>query len=882
MTQRNGNSDKGSASHGQTPRPRPKPRKRSRAPEAPPSASRRTTAPSNSARKSPAKGSGAGARKVGAKRPGRPGKRPTRRSRITRGIAFALLAVFLAAGVVGCVGYFAISKDLPEPGTKPRGRDQSSTITDRNGTELTKLFAEQNRTDRVLADMPIPLRQAVIATEDQRFYEHKGVDPWGVARALWVDITQNKRHGGSTITQQYVVNAFVERENTLTRKVKEAMLAYRVEKELSKDEILELYLNTIYFGHGAYGVESASEVYFGAKVEKLTLAQSAMIAGVIKSPGRYSPYLDPEAAKDRRDTVLMQMNEQGYITPEEMKAAQAEAITPVGLKHASTAAPYFVEYVKARLTEEYGAEALYRSGIKVRTTLDLRMQRAAEKAVADNLNKADDPSAALVAINPVTGEILAMVGGRDFATQQFNVAVQGKRQPGSAFKPFVLASALEQGVSPEQTYPSGPASFPLPDGQTWKVTGAGGGRTGAMRLREATKNSVNSIFAKLILDTDPAKTVKMAERLGVRAGIEPVPAIALGGLEQGVSPLEMASAYGTLAAGGKHTVPYGIAEVSDASNKILYSAETSVTQAIDPALAYLATDILRGVITNGTGTAAQIGRPAAGKTGTTQEYRDAWFVGYTPQLVCAVWVGYPDSQQEMKSVHGRKVTGGSFPAEIWADFMQGALEGAPEVEFAKPKTGLTVVKICSITGDKATEFCPTTISGLFLTKHTPDTCELHAVPIKITIPNVVGMTKEAALAALGKLMLLFKVIEQDMPGVSTGIVGGQTPNAGSQGTTQTVVTITVSNGGAGDLPPKVAFTVSPEQAAVGQPVTFDASASSDNGKIVTYFWEFGDTTKGDGKTTTHSFEQPGTYEVTLWVTDDKDQTSSVSKVVKVN
>jgi len=883
MTQRDGYDDRSASGRGQTPRPRPKPRKRTTTPAAAkgaPSAARsRAAGPTGRSA-----GSGSTARRgPGPQRkpPVRPRARRSRRSRVTRGVLFALLALFLASLVVGCVGYFAIAKDLPEPGTKPRGRDQSSVITDRNGAEIAKLFAEQDRTDRALADIPVPLRQAVISTEDQRYYEHKGVDPFGIARALWVDITQGKRHGGSTITQQYVVNAFVERENTITRKVKEAMLAYRVEKELSKDKILELYLNTIYFGHGAYGVESASEVYFGEKVEKLTLAQSAMIAGVIKSPGRYSPYLDPEAAKNRRDTVLTQMNEQGYITSAEMQAAKAEEIAPVGLKQTAAQAPYFVEYVKARLTEEYGAEALYRSGMNVRTTIDLRMQKAAEKAVADNLNKVGDPSAALVAINPVTGEILAMVGGRDFSTQQFNVAVQGKRQPGSAFKPFVLASALEQGVSPEQAYPSGAASFALPNGQTWKVTGASGGKSGLMRLREATENSVNSVFAKLILDTDPKETVKMAERLGVRTGIEPVPAIALGGLEQGVSPLEMASAYGTFAAGGKHTVPYGIAQVDDAAGKALYSAETSATQAIDPALAYLTTDILRGVISNGTGTAAKIGRPAAGKTGTTQEYRDAWFVGYTPQLVCAVWVGYPESQQEMKNVHGRKVTGGSFPAEIWADFMKGALASAPEVEFAKPKKGLTTSKVCSESGGTATEFCPSTFTGLFLTKKTPKPCTLHAVPTTITVPNLVGMTKGAALAALKKLMLLFKVIEQDMPGVAAGMVGKQTPAPGSQGTTQTVVTITVSNGGAADLPPKAAFTATPMEATVGQVVAFDASASSDNGKIVTYYWEFGDATEGNGKKSTHAFTAPGTYEVTLWVTDDKDQTSSVSQVITV-
>lgn len=876
MSQRDTNNTQGPQGRGQTPRPRPKPRKKSAATGS--SDRRKPAAAANqrpgTARKRPTAG-------TGRKAPSKARKRISGRTRTLRIVGFAALAVLLGAVVVGSVWYFAIARDLPKPGTQARGRDQSSLITDRNGEEITKLFAEQDRTDRALSDMPVPLRQAVIATEDKRYYEHKGVDPWGIARALWVDITQGKRHGGSTITQQYVVNAFVERESTLTRKVKEAMLAYRVEKQLSKDEILELYLNTIYFGHGAYGVESAAEVYFGAQVEDLTSAQCAMIAGVIKSPGRYSPYLDPEAAKERRDTVLMQMNEQGYLTAEEKKTAQAEEIVLVGLKQASTQAPYFIEYVKAQLAEEYGAEALYRGGIKVKTTIDLRMQRAAEKAVADALDQPDDPSAALVAINPITGEILAMVGGRDFETQQFNVAVQGKRQPGSAFKPFVLASALNQGVLPEQTFPAGPASFALKNGQTWTVTGASGGNAGQMRLREATEKSVNSVFAKLILDTDPKKTVKMAEKLGIHSGVEPVPAIALGGLEHGVSPLEMASAYGTLAAGGKQTVPYGIAEVLDSKDESIFSAETSATQAIDPALAYLTTDILRGVISKGTGTAAKIGRPAAGKTGTTQEYRDAWFVGYTPQLVCAVWVGYPDTQREMKSVHGRRVTGGSFPAEIWAQFMKSALASAPELEFTRPPKGVSVVKVCADSGGAATDYCPTTFSGQFLTQHTPKACTLHATPTKITIPNVVGMTKDAALAALKKLMLLFKVVEEDVPGVAAGLVAKQSPDAASEGTTQTVVTITVSNGGAGNTPPRAEFSINPTQAGVGQSVDFDATASSDDGKIVTYYWEFGDSTEGKGKKTSHAFILPGTYDVTLWVTDDKDQTSSITRAVTV-
>lgn len=852
-----------SAGRGDQPRPRPRPRKSN--------ASRTRNSAATSGRKTPARAK---------TRPGPARRRPAnKRAKAWRIAGFAALATALTLIVIGVVGYFAIAHDLPEPGTKPKGRDQTTIVTDRNGDVIAKLFAEQNRTDRPLAEIPIPLRQAVIATEDQRFYEHKGVDPWGILRALWVDITQGKSHGGSTITQQYVKTAFLTPEQTLTRKVKEALFAYRVEKELSKDQILELYLNTIYFGHGAYGVEAAAEVYFGKPVDTLSLAECATLAGVIKSPGRFSPHLDPVAGKERRDIVLMQMEQEGYIDTPEKTAAQAEEFALVPLEAEATEAPYFMEYVKAQLIDEYGAEAVFRGGMKITTTIDLRMQRAAEKAVSSVLDRPEDPSAALVAINPVSGEILAMVGGRDFATQQFNVAVQGRRQPGSAFKPFVLASALDQGVSPEAMYASGPASFPLPNGQTWKVTGTSDG-TGTMRLRQATEKSVNSVYAKLILDTKPERTVEMAEKLGIHEGITPVPAIALGGLEEGVSPLEMASAYGTLAAGGKRTRPFGIKEIADAEGKVLRSFETSATQAIQPDLAYLITDILRGVISRGTGTRAAIGRPAAGKTGTTQEYRDAWFCGYTPQLVAAVWVGYPDSQREMKDVHGRSVTGGSFPADIWSAFMKDALTSAPKLEFVKPK-GIVSGTVCAVTGLEATEWCTDTLSGIFLAGHTPKTCDVHTGPIEIDIPDLIGMTKENAIATLQKLMLLFKVVEQDVAGVPVGIVARQDPASGSVGTTQTVVTITVSNGGSADLPPKAEFTISPAEATVGAPIAFDASASSDNTRITRYFWEFGDSAEGEGVTATHAYDAPGTFEITLWVTDEKGQTSSITHSVTV-
>ncbi len=811
------------------------------------------------------------------------GRRPApKKRRWLRLLLIAFLLGTVIAAIAGGVVYAQLAKELPDPGAPLKGRDQTTSILDRNGQLITKLFAEQNRTDVKLEKIPAQLRQAVIATEDQRFYEHKGVDPLGILRALWVDIRNPKAmHGGSTITQQYVKIAIVTPERTIKRKLMEAMLAYRIEKDYTKDQILELYLNTIYFGHGSYGVQTAAQAYFGKNVQDLDLAECAMIAGVIKSPGRYSPFLDPEAATGRRATVLGQMVELGYASQVDADAAKAAEFALAEPKKNSGKAPYFVEYIKNVLTEKYGAEAVYHGGLRVRTTLDLTKQYAAEKAVREALDRKEDPSASLVAIDPKTGEILAMVGGRDFKTQQYNVAVQGHRQPGSSFKPFVVATALMNDISSEATYAAGPGSFKVPGGQTWKVTGAGGGRTGPMRLREATEKSVNSVFAAVILDVGADKVAETAKKMGVSTPITAVPAIALGGLKEGVTPLEMASAYGTLANNGVNIPPHAILEVKDPTGKVLENVIPKGTQAIPANVAYLTTDMLKGVISAGTGKSARLGRPAAGKTGTTQQYRDAWFCGYTPDLVASVWVGYADSQKEMLSVHGKKVTGGSFPAEIWADFMKAALKDTPKNEFTQPK-GLTSAKICSESGDKAGEFCTKTGRGLFLSDNVPGACTLHKAPVNPTIPNLVGMTKDAAIALLKKLALLFEVTEKEYPNVAAGLVAEQTPKSGSVATSQTVVAIVVSKGAAVDKNPVAAFSFMPANPKVNDKLTFDASASSDDGSIVKYSWEFGDGTPiANGMVITHSYKAAGTYQVVLWVTDNKGNAASLTQSVQV-
>jgi membrane peptidoglycan carboxypeptidase len=436
-------------------------------------------------------------------------------------------------------------------------------------------------------------------------------------------------------------------------------------------------------------------------------------------------------------------------------------------------------------------------------------------------------------------------------------------------------------VSPEQTFECGARSFQLNNGQTWKVTGASGGRKGPMRLREATEDSVNSVFAQLILDVGAEKVVKTARDMGISTEILPVPAIALGGLDNGVSPLEMASAYGTLANGGIRIPAHGILEIKDAEGTVLSTAKPTEARAIPANVAYLATDMLKGVISGGTGTRAKIGRPAAGKTGTTQEYRDAWFVGYTPDLVASVWVGFADAQREMTSVHGRKVTGGSFPAEIWAAFMKEALKDRKKADFPRPE-GLSTLSICLESGQKAGEYCTKTGSALFLADALPGECELHQQPTEITVPNLVGMTKDAALALLKQLLLLFAVNEQDSTTVPDGTVISQDPVAGSIGTTQTVVTITVSRGAPKDTAPTPVISYKPPQPKVGDTVTFDGAQSTDDGSIKTYAWEFGDGAPlAEGIEVTHAYTSAGAYTVTLWVTDDSGNVKSTTAELQV-
>lgn len=597
------------------------------------------------------------------------------------GVAVALFFVTTSIAAINS----AATKVIVLPKLDPRGFDkipQRTRIYTANGELLSTLYHE-NREQTSLDQIPDRLIKATIATEDQRFYDHNGVDPRSVMRAVINNLVQGRVvEGGSTITQQLVKNIYLSNERTIDRKFREAILAYQVEHKLSKDKIMELYLNTVYYGNGAYGAKAASEMFFKKEPKDLTLEEAALLAGMPKAPGRFSPYLDPDEAKHRRDVVLRRMAKMHYISGIERDVTIAKPVVVSPVKPETQQAPYFVEYVRQTLQKQYGARRLYGGGLKVYTTIDLKLQKAADEAVNGTLNRPGDPSAALVSLDPRTGYIKAVVGGREFEADQFNLAIQGRRQAGSAFKTFVLVTALAKGISPDAVFSGGsPISIPLGWGQSWSVKNFGGAGYGAMPLREATVKSVNVVYAQLIMRVGAANVSRMARRMGIQSPVDSMPAIALGGLSIGISPLDMASAYGTLAYQGKHVVPTPISKITKMDGTVIFEAKPEPEDVLDKKVADTANEILQDVVKRGTGKAAALDRPVAGKTGTSENLSDAWFIGYTPQLSTAVWVGYPKSKQPMSSVHGIAVVGGTFPAQIWRKFMSVATQGMPILGF---------------------------------------------------------------------------------------------------------------------------------------------------------------------------------------------------------
>jgi penicillin-binding protein 1A len=635
--------------------------------------------------------------------------------------ASGVLAVVLVV-LLAFAGYlWNLSTKLPDLAANPEAIEmpETSIVYAADGTELAEWFDAEDRT--VVANDVIPksLKNAAVAIEDKRFFEHSGVDLQAITRALSVNTRAGEvRQGGSTITQQTVKLLYTDGERTLTRKIEEALLALSLETHAEKDDVLGVYLNTVYFGQGAYGVESAAHRFFGTTAADLTLAHSALLAGCIQSPTRYDPFANPTDALSRRNLVLREMRDQGYITSEEAAAATAE---PLGLKDTtevtSRFAPYFVEYVRRELLETLGSERLYRGGLRIYTTLDPTAQRAAEAAVASVLPSPGDPEVAVAAVRWSDGAVVAIVGGRDFTAEQFDLATQGRRQTGSAFKPFVLAAALEQGYTLDSTWEASPFETQVKD-EIWHVENYENSITGGTyTLETATVWSINTVYARLIMAVGADKVVDVARRMGITSPIDPDPAIALGGLSRGVSPLEMASAFGTIANTGIAVAPSGVDRVTDADGELVYAPDRAGEQAISQDVAAALAGVLNRVYTQGTGQAANFGSWGAVKTGTAQSWRDAWIVGYSGNLSTAVWVGYPDAQVAMENVHGVRVTGGSFPAAVWKNFMSVAsMCGTPATTVTTGESlapGEQIYTVCSESYKIARPDCPETMELVF-------------------------------------------------------------------------------------------------------------------------------------------------------------------------
>jgi penicillin-binding protein 1A len=650
---------------------------------------------------------------------------------------FVLSALLVPAAVVATVLGVFLFMPLPAvlPEAKVLNESRPSEILDINGNQIGIFRKFDTNIPFTKEDIPEVLKQAVISAEDKNFYEHGGVDLRGTARAFWRDY-QNKElvQGGSTITQQYVKKAYVGEERTIMRKVREAILASQLDRQIDKEDILYRYLSIIYLGNGAYGVQAASNLYFRKNVKDINASEAAMLAGLIPAPSRYEPLGNPNLAEEKRRIVLRSMHQEGYLDDQQYAdflgqglwyASAGPPPTPATLVHAPLQQrndyPYFVDYVERYLSDTYG-ERLYTGGLRIQTTLDPELQRHAEATVAKQLAGTNPPlEMSLVAVEPPTGFVKALVGGRDFYASQVNLALGGcppkppaevpievpatcwerktvegggsGRQPGSAFKPYTLATALAQGISPEKVYPA-PVVFRVPNCRVTpsnsctigNVEGSGGGST---TLRNGTHKSINTLYVNVLEDVGIKNVVEMAKRVGISsAWYSP----AVQGLSytlgtQEVSPLDMASAYGVFANGGKRAEPTPVLKVVDSRGRtLLDNTDPDATQVIDQAVADNVTDILRGVIENGTATRAKIGRPAAGKTGSTNNNVDAYFTGFTPTLSTAVWMGYSNNNKtpllRIKGV--ARVYGGTIPAQTWHDFMLTALEDVPVTDFNEP------------------------------------------------------------------------------------------------------------------------------------------------------------------------------------------------------
>jgi penicillin-binding protein 1A len=629
-------------------------------------------------------------------------QRAIRRKRRRRGAAVAIVAILTlaaAAGVGGTAAVLAYGSSCSLSSLTRTEIGANSFVYAADGSLLGSIPAERNREPVGAGDMSLWIRKATIAIEDRRFFDHGGVDLEGIARAAVADVKAGAIvEGGSTITQQLVRNLYISREQTLQRKVKEACLAAKLDGEWTKQRILTEYLNQVYYGNHAYGIEAAAQTYFSKPAGELDLSESALLAGLTQAPSVYDPFTVPARALARRREVLGAMLDTGVVTPRiYSKALKTRVKLTPGRLYERIREPYFFGYVRDKLIDVYGAESVRSGGLKVYTTIVPRYQRLAEQAIRDTLTQSTDPAAALISISPRTGAIRAMAAVvPNRPKNQFNLLSQARRQPGSTFKTFVLTAAVEQGINPDSTYyVSAPFTYKVhpagncDDGTWWCVHTYANDYYGWSSIRSATIRSDNSVYAQLTLDVGPQRVAEVARRMGVRSQLDVngayVPSIGLGSIA--VSPLDLASSYATLAAGGVHAEPMAIRRVVLPDGRADSEAGWGVPirrRAVSEGTAAIVTRILEQNVQSGTGTRAAFGRPAAGKTGTNEEFADAWFAGYTPELATTVWMGFTSGEIPMLNVHGIAVSGGSFPAEIWRLFMQPALEGTEPAAFPEP------------------------------------------------------------------------------------------------------------------------------------------------------------------------------------------------------
>ncbi|MFC2145154.1 PBP1A family penicillin-binding protein, partial [Actinomycetota bacterium] len=637
------------------------------------------------------------------------------------------------------------------------------------------------------------IKNAIVAIEDKRFYEHQGVDYIRIIGAAIADIRAgNLAQGASTITQQLVENIYFSPEKLWRIKINEALIAIQLERNYTKDKILEMYLNTIYFGTGTYGVEKASEIYFNKKASELSIAEAALLAGMVQAPEVYSPFNNIENAKYRRDQVTTMMYEQGFIDSKEYLAALAEPVETNGSENNITSgqssnrlAPYFIDFVKQQLYEQkFNDYDVFKGGLRIYTTLDLDLQNKAQEAVSKVFPEKIVPSYSLVCADPSNGYIYALIGGKDYNKSKFNIATQGKRQPGSVFKTLVLMESVRQNLSSSNEFnPNGPLTIDMEEGPDWIVNNYANQQFGEkMSVTDATIGSVNVVYAQLMMQVGAENVEALLSEMEIY-DIGNNPAIALGGLEIGITPMDVSKVFSTLASGGVYNRPVSILKITDAEGNILYEydpeAELNTKRILEESVSYYITGILKSVMDYGTGRGANIGRPAAGKTGTTSDYKDAWFAGYTPELVTVVWMGNPESSEPMEPINDRVVVGGSYPADIWREFMTLALEEHPINDFKKPVKELLDIEVCTVSNLLPIFWCPEDVLGwrlYFDNKKPDDICDIHN---KIEVPDVTGLSLDEAKKIFDELFTEITEVDEFNDTYNQGIIFEQSPPAGS-------------------------------------------------------------------------------------------------------